>query len=65
MNNRQRVVLWAESIRDIGILLLVFGPLDVLLAAAHLTRSSWLLSLGFVIFGVLLIEIGIRMEADI
>jgi hypothetical protein len=57
----QRAILWAEAIRDIGILLLVFGPLDLLLTRAHLTLGSWILSSVFVILGLVLIEIGVRI----
>jgi hypothetical protein len=53
--------LWAEAIRDIGILLLVFVPLDVLLKNGQLTQTNWLIALVFVIVGLLLIELGVRM----
>lgn len=57
----KRASLWAEAIRDIGILLLAFGPLDLLLTRAHLTAGSWILSSIFVILGLVLIEIGVRI----
>ena len=61
MAGKLRHELWAEAIRDIGILLLVFVPLDVLLKNGQLTKTNWLIALVFVIVGLLLIELGVRM----
>ncbi len=43
---KQRHELWAEAIRDIGILLLVFAPLDTLFRAGRGTWVDWLIALG-------------------
>jgi len=61
---KQRHELWAEAIRDIGILLLVFAPLDTLFRAGRGTRVDWLIALGVALLGLLLIAIGIRMESE-
>jgi hypothetical protein len=53
--------LWAEAIRDIGILLFVFAPLDTLLRTSHIAFTDWLIAIGIALFGLLLIEIGVRM----
>jgi hypothetical protein len=62
---RQRYELRAEAIRDVGILLLVFVPLDTFLREGKLTGSRLLIALGFAILGLLLIEIGVRMGSNI
>ncbi len=61
---KQRHELWAEAIRDIGILLLVFAPLDTLFRAGRGTWVDWLIALGVALLGLLLIAIGIRMESE-
>jgi hypothetical protein len=62
MAERKRYELWAEAIRDIGILTLVFVPLDSLIRETPITRARLLMDIGFAILGLLLIEIGVRME---
>jgi hypothetical protein len=52
---KQRYELWGEALRDIGILLLVFVPLEFLVRNGQVTRTHWWIALGFVIFGLLLI----------
>jgi hypothetical protein len=61
---KKRHELWAEAIRDIGILLLVFAPLDTLFRAGHGTQLDWLIALGVALLGLLLIRIGIKIEAE-
>ena len=56
--------LWAEAIRDIGILLLVFVPIDIFLPNVQFTTRRVLIALGFVIFGLLLIQIGVKMGSE-
>jgi len=58
---KARYELWAEAIRDIGILLFVFAPLDTLLRAGRVNFIDWLIAIGIALFGLLLIEIGVRM----
>jgi len=61
---KQRHELWAEAIRDIGILLLVFAPLETLLHGERGTWVDWLRALAIGILGFLLIEKGVRMGCD-
>jgi hypothetical protein len=61
---KKRHELWAEAIRDIGILLLVFAPLDTLFRAGLGTQLDWLIALGVALLGLLLIGIGIKIEAE-
>jgi hypothetical protein len=56
--------LWAESIREIGILLLVFGPLETLPRSERTGRKDWLIAFAVAILGLLLIVKGVRMESD-
>ncbi len=62
---KQRHELWAEAIRDVGILFFVFAPLDTLFRAGHGTWKDWLIALAVALLGLLLIAIGIRMESEI
>ena len=64
ITERKRYELWAEAIRDIGILTLVFVPLDSLVRETPITQARLLLVIGFAILGLLLIEIGVRMGSD-
>jgi hypothetical protein len=61
---KKRYELWAEAIRDIGNLMLVFVPLDSLIRETPITRPRLLMVIGFAIFGLLLIEIGVRIGCD-
>jgi len=61
---KQAYELWAEAIRDVGILFFVFGPLDTLLRGGRGTRVDWLIALGIAILGLLLIAVGIKMESE-
>ncbi len=61
---KERHELWAEAIRDIGILMLVFAPLDTLLRARSGTWMDWLLAVVIGTLGLLLIEKGVRMESE-
>jgi len=61
---KKRHELWAEAIRDVGILLLVFAPLDTLFRAGHGTWLDWLIALGVALLGLLLVGIGIKIEAE-
>jgi len=58
---KERHELWAEAIRDIGILFLVFAPLDTLIVADHSHWWNWPLAIGIAVCGLLLIEKGVRM----
>ena len=61
---KQRYELWAESMREIGILLLVFSVLDPLLLKEHGGWKDGLVAFGFAILGLALIVKGVRMESD-
>jgi hypothetical protein len=72
--------LLGESIREIGVLVLVFVPLDLLLAQGSSggvmhTQSPWLrwlqwlsprnwITLFFAVLGSLLLYLGIRIEGE-
>jgi hypothetical protein len=60
---KKRYELWAEAIRDIGVLVLVFVPLDSLIRDTPITRARLLIAIGFVIFGLMLLAIGVRIGA--
>lgn len=63
MSDKKRHELWAEAIRDIGILFFVFAPLETLLRISFGTWDwHWLIAVGVAILGLLLIEKGVRME---
>ena len=64
MSARLRHELWAESIRDVGILFFVFAPLDTLLRNARGSWVDWLIALGIAILGLLAIALGVKLEAD-
>jgi hypothetical protein len=54
--------LRAEAIRDIGILMLVFAPLDTLLRGSK-HWWDWPLAGVLALLGLVLIEVGVRMGA--
>jgi hypothetical protein len=60
---KKRYQLWAESIRDIGILFLVFAPLDTLILGERGKWLDWLIATLVAVVGYLLIEKGVRMES--
>lgn len=61
---KPRHELWAECIRDIGILLLVFAPLDTLFELGHAPWWHWIVALVLLIGGLLLVDRGVRMESE-
>jgi hypothetical protein len=63
LNSRMRLALWGESLREIGILLLVFVPVDSVIEAnrSHDWRF-WFSIVSAVIGGFWLIFKGISME---
>lgn len=63
MADKTRYTLWAESLRDIGILCLVFAPLDTLFLGVRGDWADWLLAVLLAGLGYLLIEKGVRMES--
>jgi hypothetical protein len=56
--------LYAETLREIGLLMVVFAPLDILFRAEHGTLSDWITAGTVAIVGLIFIEIGVRMEAE-
>lgn len=64
MAGKQRHELWAEAIRDVGILLFVFAPLDTMIRSERGNWHDWLLAVVIAGLGVLLIARGVKMEAD-
>ena len=61
---KKRYELWAEAMRDIGILVLVFVPLDSLIRDTPITGLRLLTAFGFVIFGLMLLAIGVRIGTE-
>ena len=59
-NRSRREALTAEAVREIGILLVAFAPLDAVFAAPRTDAFSTVLL--FVLFGLLFFLIGLRME---
>jgi len=57
----KRHELWAEALRDIGILFFVFAPLETLLRKERGLWPDWLIAGTIAILGLLLIEKGVRM----
>jgi hypothetical protein len=61
---KKRQELWAEALRDIGILLFVFAPLDTLFRAGHGTALDWGMAAGVAFVGLLLLAMEVRMVPD-
>jgi Ca2+/Na+ antiporter len=59
---RSRYELVGESMREIGILLLVFVPLDVLLHQGRLNWVQAVICIALVLFGSWALWKGIRLE---
>jgi hypothetical protein len=59
-NRSRREALTAEAVREIGTLLVAFTPLDAVFAPAPSGALGTVLL--FVLFGLLLFLIGLRME---
>jgi hypothetical protein len=62
---RPRFELWGESLREIGVLILVFVPLDVFvetMKGAAQTESHWVAVGMFALFGIVLIVLGVEIE---
>jgi hypothetical protein len=60
----KRYELWAEAIRDVGILLLVFEPLDTLLKTGRGSETDWLIAVTVAIMGLLFVFIGVTIGSD-
>jgi hypothetical protein len=63
--SKQRHELWAEAIRDMGILFLVFAPLDTLIMTEHRRWTDWSIAIVIAVLGVALIEKGVRMGVGV
>lgn len=61
---KRQFELVAEALRDVGILLFVFGPLDTLLPREHRTWVDWLVASILAVCGLFLIVLGIRIGSD-
>ena len=57
----KKIKLWAEAFRDIGILLLVFGPLEALLKTSHITATEWYFGVGSMIAGGIILWFGVEV----
>jgi hypothetical protein len=56
--------IWGESLREVGILLLVFGPLDTVFKGGQGSLKDWLIAGAVALVGLILILIGVRMESE-
>jgi hypothetical protein len=55
--------LWAEAIRDVGLLFFVFGPLDTILKSAKDRESfDWVVAALIAFLGILLVAKGVELE---
>ena len=59
-----RYSLRAEAVRDVGILLFVFVPLDVLVQHKLTSWWHWLIVFFGCCFSLFLIEVGVRMGSE-
>jgi len=59
----RKLKLWGETLREIGILLFVFGPLDAGLNYARITTTELSFGIGFMIAGAIMGLIGMEMES--
>ena len=62
MDGKQAYELWSEALRDVGVLLIVFAPLETLLKSGHGTSLDWLVATGVAVLGLLLLWIGVKIE---
>ncbi len=56
--SKKRHELWAEAIRDIGVVFFVFAPLETLLRKERGGWVDWLIAAAIAILGLLFIEKG-------
>jgi hypothetical protein len=61
---RPRYELQAETLRELGSLLLVFAPLETLIRSEKATSFDWLITSSLAVFGFILIAVGIDLEAE-
>ena len=63
---KPRYELWGESLRELGVLLFVFVPLDFLVeyfrAGARPDRQHWEIIGAFAAIGIMLMLIGVEVE---
>ncbi len=57
---RPQFELWGETLREIGILIVVFVPLETLLRPGPV---RWAYPLVFFAFGAILTVVGVRLES--
>lgn len=63
---KPRYELWGESVRELGVLVLVFVPLDVLVEYLRVGQRPdlhhWWIITGFAFAGLLLMTLGVEIE---
>ena len=64
MAGKQPYELWGEAIREIGLLLFVFAPLDALFKRDYGNSTDWLIAGCVAVAGLILIWVGIVLEAE-
>jgi len=62
--SKRRHELWAEAIRDIGILFFVFAPLETLVRKERGNWEDWLIAGAIAALGLLFVEKGVRMGTE-
>jgi hypothetical protein len=64
--SKPRYELWGEMAREIGVLLLVFGPLDYLIEYSRvgqpLDLHGLLVIVGFAVVGIIAMVTGVEIE---
>ena len=58
-----KLKLWGQTLREVGILFFVFGPLDAGLNASHVTNNELSWGIGFMIGGAIMALAGMEMES--
>ena len=64
VDEKKRYELLGESVREVGILLLVFGPLETLLRSGNVRTIDWLIAFVLAVFGFILIAVGVSMGGE-
>jgi len=63
---KPRYELWGESLRELGVLVLVFVPLDVLVEYSKSGQQPdlhhWKIILSFAVLGAVLMIVGVEVE---
>jgi hypothetical protein len=64
VDRKKRHEAVGEVLRELGVLMLIFVPLDVIFKSERFTTLDLALAFGALVAGPILIEIGIRVECE-